>query len=263
MAAIHADRISLPGQEFVQLLDRITPADPLSAHAKEELARWNGSMEEDSVAALIYTAFRERLIRDIMGPLLGPLAQEAFQGEPRGGIAHMARLKSRLTKMIREDDRMLLPAGKDWPTMLSHALASAVEGLRKKLGEDIQSWQWGKLHHTKPQHPLSATFPEMASLLDPPGVSMGGDGETVQQGGFTVEGEDYSMSSMSVTRYVFDLGDWNRSGWVVPLGASGHPGSPHYTDQVQTWQAIQLYPMLYEWSQIVKSAESHQTLQPK
>lgn len=262
MAAIHADRISIPGQEFIQLLDLITTTDPFSIQAKEEMARWNGSMEAESAAALIYTAFRERLMREVMGPLLGSLEKEAFQGEVRGGIAHMARLRARLTSMIREDDRTFLPKGTDWPTLMRTAWEKAVADLRDRLGDDLQSWQWGKLHRTRPQHTLSASFPEMAALLDPPGVSMGGDGDTVQAASFT-DSETYIMTSMSVTRYVFDLGDWNRSGWVVPLGSSGHPGSPHYADQVETWRAVQLFPMLYDWSQIAQSAEAHQTLQPE
>jgi penicillin G amidase len=65
-----------------------------------------------------------------------------------------------------------------------------------------------------------------------------------------------------VTRFVFDLSDWQRSAWVVPLGASGHPGSPHYADQTATWAAVQLYPMLYNWMQISAEAEAQQSLEP-
>jgi penicillin amidase len=59
-----------------------------------------------------------------------------------------------------------------------------------------------------------------------------------------------------------DWSDWRRSVWVMPLGASGHPGSPHYADQAATWGAMQLYPMLYDWSQITAEAETQQNLQP-
>ena len=36
-----------------------------------------------------------------------------------------------------------------------------------------------------------------------------------------------------VGEIVFDLSYWERVGWIVPLGASGHPGSPHYADQAE------------------------------
>jgi penicillin amidase len=70
------------------------------------------------------------------------------------------------------------------------------------------------------------------------------------------------VGSSSVARFVFDLSDWQRSAWVVPLGASGQPGSPHYADQAGSWADTQLYPMLYEWEQIIAAAETRQNLQP-
>ena len=51
---------------------------------------------------------------------------------------------------------------------------------------------------------------------------------------------------------MIDLGDWDNSAWISPLGASGHPGSPHYSDQTPIWADIQLVPMLYDWGRIEK-----------
>jgi penicillin amidase len=65
-----------------------------------------------------------------------------------------------------------------------------------------------------------------------------------------------------VTRYCFDLADWDNSGWTSPLGASGHPGSPHYADQVTAWSEQGLYPMLYSWDRIQADAEARQRLEP-
>ena len=73
-------------------------------------------------------------------------------------------------------------------------------------------------------------FPELAEWLNPPVVSTGGDGDTVQAASISTA-TGYTVGSTSVARFVFDLSDWQRSAWVVPLGASGHPGSPHYADQ--------------------------------
>jgi penicillin amidase len=88
---------------------------------------------------------------------------------------------------------------------------------------------------------------------------MGGDGDTVQAASF-ISGAGYGLTSTSVARYVFDLGDWERSAWVVPLGSSGHPGSRHYADQVQAWARLELSPMLYDWTRVARDAESHQVL---
>jgi len=261
MAAIHADRISIPGREVVQLLARIKPQDAISADAKALLQHWDGRMEATSAAATIYVVFREFLLRSAMDPLLGPLAGEAFGSELRGGVIFMARFKACLTRLIEENDRSLLPAGTDWDTLMSQALRQASAWLRQELGDDPQAWQWGRIHRTSPQHTLAGAFPELAPLLNPPSHAMGGDGETVQAASFN-PGAGYTLSSTSVTRYLFDLDDWRRSAWVVPLGSSGHPGSPHYADQSETWAAVELHPMLYDWKRIQREAETTQRLEP-
>ena len=261
MAAIHADRISIPARELLALLDGIGPTGGGARQALQLLRTWDGTMERDAVAPTIYAAFRERLMRDLLSPVLGPLAPEAFAALPGAPVTHVARLRALLTDWIRHDDRTLLPAGTDWPAALGHALDGAVSELRALLGPDIDGWRWGRVHTTRPRHPLSTVFPEAAVILDPPSVAVGGDGDTVQASTF-VAGAGYGVTAGSVARYVFDLGDWNASAWVVPLGASGHASSPHYADQVQDWGDVRLRPMRYDWSRIRAEAESHQRLEP-
>lgn len=269
MAAIHADRVSLPARDLVGLVARLRLAevpgphrdDPRWQAALARLFAWDRVMDKDAVAPTIYVAFRERLLRDLMRPILGPLAAEAFAPVPGGGVAHMVRLKARLAEMIRSGDCSLLPPDTDWPAILARALAGAVADLRAALGDDVDAWQWGRLHVTCPQHPLVAGFPHLAARLNPPAVAVGGDGETVNVGGY-VPGAGYHVALTSVARYVFDLGNWEASGWVVPGGASGHPGSRHWADQLAAWAECRLLPVRYDWARIRAEAESSQTLTP-
>ncbi len=71
------------------------------------------------------------------------------------------------------------------------------------------------------------------------------------------------MMSMSVARYLFDPSDWDESKWIVPLGASGHPGSLHYADQLPTWAEVEMVPMTYSADAVRSSARSTQTLIPQ
>jgi penicillin amidase len=45
-------------------------------------------------------------------------------------------------------------------------------------------------------------------------------------------------------------------------GASGHPGSPHYADQVPLWGKGALIPALYAWPRIEALAKTRQRLTP-
>jgi penicillin G amidase len=64
-----------------------------------------------------------------------------------------------------------------------------------------------------------------------------------------------------VARYVFDVGDWDNSTWIVVGGASGDPASPHYVDQHQAWARCELIPMRYSWD-LITAAGPQLTFQP-
>ena len=127
MAAIHADRVSIPARALVEVARRIEPLDAGSRAALALLREWDGAMDQDSAAATLYAAFRARLLRD----LLGPAARSAWPATPsrrcRGAAidAHGAPA-GRLAEWIREDDRTLLAAGDDWSSAMARALAGAV-----------------------------------------------------------------------------------------------------------------------------------------
>jgi penicillin amidase len=262
MASIHAERVSLPAQTYKEIIAKIVPGDLYVAQAQQRIVAWDGSMERNAIAPTIYSAFRTKLQARLIGHLLGPLAQEALSATGRGAPRHVQQLTSLLVTMARDGDTSYLPLGEDWVSVVSQALDEGVSDLRQKLGEDMDLWQWGTVHHTRPRHTLSDSIPGMAELLDPPSVPMGGDGDTPQAGSYSAA-NPYTMMSMSVARYVFDAGDWDNSRWIVPLGSSGHPGSPHYADQTPLWAEIDLIPMLYDWDTITRESESQQRLNPR
>ena len=261
MASIHSDIVSTPAQVYA---GRIADAPPLgdpSAEARDRLAGWDGAMGQDAVAPTIYTAFRSRLHRRLIGGLLGPLAERAAAATGRGGPQHARQLASRLVTHALSGDTSLLPDGSDWNTVIELALAQGVADLKSELGPDMDSWTWGSVHRTRPVHPLSASFPDAAGLLDPPSVPMSGDGDTPHAASYS-QGYPYTVTSTSVARYVWDTADWDNSRWIVPLGSSGHPGSRHFADQTPLWGSVELIPATYSWDKLEAGAESAQTLVP-
>ena len=189
------------------------------------------------------------------------LAYDAWSPADRGLGSFTNRLKARLVTMIEQDDRSLLPNGDTWPTAVARALSIAIVTLSERLGEDMDQWQWERVHQARPKHNLSAAFPELAELLDPPAIPTSGDGDTPLQGGYSTAAPN-TVTSLSVARYSYDPSNWEDSLWVVPLGSSGHPGSHHYADQSETWRQVKMIPMGYNWDCIVESCETEQTLEP-
>jgi penicillin amidase len=264
MAAVHADRLSIPAQAFLTVLKQTHLSDPAVLAARDLLLQWSGSMDKPSVAATLYAAARAYLYQDLVTAALGRFAGEALgtaAGTGRGASTHASQIYTRAVSAMERGDTSPLPPGQTWSGLIASALQRAVTELRACLGEDMHTWTWGRVHHTRPRHPLSRLFPNVAALLDPPTVAAGGDGDTPQQGGYSSV-ERFVLTSVSVNRYIHDPSDWRRSRWIVPLGASGHPGSRHYADQAELWADVQTIPQLWDWEEIHTTAETRQQLLP-
>ncbi|HEY6319840.1 MAG TPA: penicillin acylase family protein, partial [Acidimicrobiia bacterium] len=262
MAAIHQDRRALAADPWVDALARLDGADDHERAALDHLRRWDRVMDAGSVGAAVYLVTRDRVGRRVARTArLAPLRMP-YPGEPLGTFVPLElRLWPRLPALLTADDRTLLPADTTWADLLRAALTDAVTLLRDELGEDVDAWRWGALHECRPSHPLAIAQPGWAGQLNPPTVEMGGEWDTVWSAAHPA-GYGFNVTTASVARYVFDLDDWDRSRWVVPLGASGDASSPHFADQQTPWAAGTLLPMRYGWDGIARHAESTTTLHP-
>jgi len=262
MAQVHAQSVSIPALAYQSVVKQIEPTDEASKTAKKLLLDWNGQMDADKVQPTIYSAMRDALLKEVFETnLTEKLAHDAWHPADRGLGSFSNRLKARLVSMIEQDDCSLLPEGDTWPTAVNRALSKAISTLTERLGENMGEWQWERVHQARPKHNLSAAFPELAELLDPPAIPTSGDGDTPLQGGYSPAAPN-TVTSLSVARYSYDPSNWENSLWVVPLGSSGHPGSHHYADQSETWRQVKMIPMGYDWDAIAASCETEQTLQP-
>lgn len=262
MGRIHAERVSIPAKTYVAALSGVpAPDDPTTADAVAKLQNWSGSIDPGTVEPTIYSAVRDALLWRLLKHNIGEdLAAMAWQPLDRGRGVFLNRFKNLMADAIVAGDTDLLPAGENWSGVITAALQEAVRTLTAKLGSDIDSWRWDRVHRARPQHPLSMAMPGLGELLDPPEIPTGGDGDTPWAGSYA-PGDLATVGGLSVFRYAYDPADWNRSLWAVPLGASGHPASPHYSDQSVMWSKVQMAPMLYDWERIKAAAETEQRLQ--
>ena len=260
MASMHADRTSIPARIFTEALLKIRAPDEASGRALALLRGWDHRMDRDLPQPTIYSQTRLRATRTLAEHLLGDMAAPALEGAS-GAEAHLRLIVLEMTLGLERGDESMLPVGCAWDDLLAESLKRAVADLEDRLGGDMAEWRWGRVHHTRPRHPLSRVFPECARLLDPPGLPTHGDGDVPLAGGYDVS-EPFVATGMSVNRYIHDPSDWSNSRWIVPLGASGHPGSAHYADQAQLWADVGYIPQLWDWETIVSEAETRQRLEP-
>jgi penicillin amidase len=235
MAELHRDVVSLPARRLVRRLLDWAP-----------LAGWDGRMDAGSTAAAAYSVLR----RELALIMLERSGLTAFVDHPWNRLLPGIRAESVVWRVAGdhlEAGQESLLGGWSWRRALTEAVARAE---RAWGGEP-----WGELHATRQRHPLGRTG------LDPPSVPYGGDMDTVQASSYLpVEG--LRTVSGSVARYAFDVADWDRSGWVVPLGAAGEPGTPHAHDQQDAWRAGRLLPALYSRRAVQAAAVDRVMLVP-
>jgi penicillin amidase len=234
-ARMQQDSLSLRAVDFVPRLlaalqDRTEDADAMlvmpDARARisaaiEYLAVWDCRMEPDRVAASVFDVFFTLWSERV--------ASERFSGEP---AALMAGAVGGLAGELLEKDPAGWFAKDDREVVIVSTFLAALDFLKEKLGPDMLNWSWGRLHTMKQEHILSARG-DLAQLLDLGGMPVRGDSWTVCNTGLN---PDYTGSMGAGYRMIADLSDPQGGLWAVDAGSeSGHPGSPHYNDQIGDW----------------------------
>ena len=222
-AAIHRD--VLAGQPAV-LARAIAGLRGLSSQGvtlQQELGAWDQHLEAHSTTASAYVAVRDRFVEGVASL---PVLRGLDSGSPYGGLFEpwfllTGQLWLAVPNLLSDEGRRLLPE-------IDGLLAAAVE----QVAAD-RPGPWGERHRYRPLHALGHQLDHAPELA--------GDNDCVRCTG-ALPGSDTAYRG-SVARYVWDLAGLDRSGWVVPLGASGDLADPHHHDQLAAWVDGTLLPI--------------------
>lgn len=203
------------------------------AVVRSAILAWDGRMDASSAGAAAFAAWRAALTVRVAGsePLRG-------LGEPPDLSPVLAPWLDLTTRVGLGFETLLRagrPFGLDLAALAVAALEDAAEGPAT----------WGESHRLSPVHAydLVGLGHEAPSL---PSVALSGDIDCVRCTGSLPGITDESWRG-SVARYVWDLADRQAGGWVVPLGASADPRSPHHHDQLPLWADAVLAPIVTDW----------------
>ena len=190
------------------------------------LRGWNYHIAADSPAALIFNVFFTTGARPCAANASAPIKPRSRPASPSASVRACSR-----DDEVGWFQRDRLQAIRD-------TFRASLDELTTKLGNDMAGWTWGRLHTLR-----SPTFCRSAAtsaqLLDLNGKPCGGDNVTVCSG--TADG-NYASALGAGYRMVAEMADPNAGLWAIEVaGASGHPGSPHYADQIDAWGAGELH----------------------
>ena len=251
LAGMQMDVLSLRAVEAVPgLLPLLADSpDPRVRRAVAYLESWDGRMEPDRVAASIFELFFGRWSEAIAAERFPPDAAPLMAGT-MGGLA--------LELLITGDEHGWLISGSSQDVALA-AFSRALDELEERLGPDMARWAWGRIHTIKLDHHLSG-IGDLSELLNRGGQPVGGNGTTVCNTGYD---PNYMAALGANWRLNADLGDDPPGLWAVDAaGQSGHPGSPHYCDQLSEWLAGRHHYLPLDRKRVEASSKSRLYLEP-
>lgn len=243
------DDVSIPARELVRLLRQVAGERPPAA--QRMLLSWDGALDRDSAAAVLYELYLQELTRAVVRRIAPPTLNWLVED---WGPYQVLSVLSRPTADVFGSDPV-----KERNRMIKECLQAAVEKLTKLEGTDPAKWSWGQLHIMQFRHSLDSA-PVAAALTDPKPVSRFGDGETVGASGYY--GSSYEQVEGASYREILDLSDWDRSVAVNAPGQSGQPGSPHYSDLIPMWSEGRYFPLLYARDTVEKQSADRLILEP-
>lgn len=254
LTALQGDTTSAVARRWSRLLERVGPFKREAEAARTLLASWDGDLRPESGAALFYAHFRRAAARALFD---GAVGHEMWEWIASGADRSTGTLLSGWFYDVSHalESAESAPDGRAWEAVLPEALESAWRVAVDRCGADVAKWRWDAVHRTASTHPLSALFPEHAHVLNPPGVPLGGDGDTVQNAGYGWnERLGFEIELLSVYRQAVDLSDTTHASWAIPGGASGRPGTAHYADQLELWRMHRRAPMHYREQEVEQAA---------
>lgn len=160
--------------------------------------------------------------------------------------------KTRTEKATKTRDELLL-----------RALTDARWELTAKLGKDVSTWSWGRLHQLNLENQTLGTEGPgiVKTLLNRGPWNLGGGEAAVNATGWNAAG-GYEVMWVPSMRMVVNVGDWDKSRWINLTGASGHAYSPNYTDQTEKWAKGELIDWSFSSRAVEESTGDTLTLAP-
>jgi penicillin amidase len=213
--------------------------DVLFNAALDYLENWDGAQGRYDISTSIVNAFFLRLITNALSDELGT--------ERLAEFAYLNNIPPRTIGNLLKDpnniwwDDIRTPQRETRDDIIKRSFEEAIVYLKSKLGSDIRTWNWGRMHWLTYKHPFADESKEVAALGNVDiGYAPGGLTTVVQSSyGFW---NPFFMRVGPSMRSVADM-KTDILYAALPTGNSGNMFNPHYRDMVDRFQRSDLIPV--------------------
>lgn len=269
MRQMQLDDSSEIAKLLVPKLLKIDISDKNVRQTQKLLEGWDYTQDADSAAAAYFNAVWRNVLKLAFGNKLpkelrvkgqclwvepadstGPADEnqkvrecgerEPDQAQPDGGDRWFEVVRNILDD--QNNDWWHTPATRTEPAtttrdqLFARAMADARWELTAKLGKDVDTWSWGRLHRLFLNNQILGTEGPglLQYMLNRGPWQLDGGEATVNATGWNAAG-GYGAVWVPSMRMVVNLADLDKSKWINLSGASGHSYNAHYTDQTDLW----------------------------
>jgi penicillin amidase len=185
-------------------------------------ATWSGSASPESVSYLLVRTFRTVVAREVFGALTAAIKERDASFD----YGRTFRSEGPLWQLVTERPRHLLtPAFESWDAQLLSAVDTAIVELTEG-GQPLARRSWSTFNRAVVTHPLGGAMPLLGRYVNMPADPLPGDVYTPRA---------HSPRAGPSERMVVSPGREQEGILHMPGGQSGHPLSPHYSDQHRAW----------------------------
>ncbi|RVU39187.1 penicillin acylase family protein [Hwanghaeella grinnelliae] len=224
------DIVSGAATEILPLLLVAEPDGEESTEALALLSEWDGSMDRDKAAPLIYATW------------LNVLTLAIAKDEVKGAYPpYWQEQELFLINVLKGEeaawcDDVQTAETEDCAQVLSASLDETVTQLQERFGDDIADWRWGAAHVAIFENRFLGRLPGLNGFANLRIETSGGD-HTLNRGQSTPSSDPlFRHGHGAGYRAVYDLADLANSRFSLAGGQSGNPVSPHYDDLLDDWR---------------------------
>ncbi|MFE2419095.1 penicillin acylase family protein [Streptomyces hokutonensis] len=297
MRQMQLDDSSEIAKLLVPKLLKIDEPDPDVRQAQKLLEGWDYTQDADSAAAAYFNSVWRNILKLAFGNKLpkelrvkgqclfvspvdttGPADEtnqkvrecgerDADQAQPDGGDRWFEVVRKLMDDPTSDwwttPKSGTRPGASNMNQLFKRAMIDARWELTAKLGKDIDTWSWGRLHRLfLKNQTLGTEGPAIVQyILNRGPWKLSGGEATVNATGWNAAG-GYGVVWVPSMRMVVNLDNFDKSKWINLTGASGHAFSAHYTDQTGKWVDGELLPWSFSSKAVDNSTSDTLVLKP-
>ncbi len=262
MKPIHKDVVSNEDPVFTKIiLGKVsTNKSTLHKEAFDLLINWDGDYKIDDLAPTIFNKMQYYVLEYSLKDELG---LDDFEG-----LVSSYLLKRSFKKFYNNDesvwwDNILTEDTKETREIIfQKAFDKTIEDLTLQLGENIQEWQWGKVHTLTHKHPLGSVK-QLSKYFNVGPFPIQGSNCVINKMAFPLNANgEYKAAWGPALRILIDFNDIENSESINPTGQSGNVMSKHYKDQAEMFNDVVYRKQMMNEKEIKSTFENKLVLTP-